>query len=633
MKTSQSNPNAIKKELVSNAEIFVLTDKSPRFSKMIHLLYVPTTYCNLGCQYCYLGSQTDHNFGKDNKKQAIETLDFALKKFTDHKVLPFNVSLHGGEVTTLPGSSLNRLFKIIERHYLDHMDILHANNFRKINPHLKTNLYNFERHYDLMVHNKVSISASIDLPLFLHEKYRTTRNGKSSLEKTLKNLSLLSKYPHNAKVSSTLFNEHIENTEALIKDIWYIHNEIGFDMNNFNFMFGFNAALNTEKQVSGGRLQMVPVSEESQVSFYRKLKSEFIGSSLEYGFRRNWFDEFMPSYCTCAENCGERFFLLQADGNMYSCVRGQGVHQFYHGNIFTDEVEFILNKAKSNIADVNQKLGFNKECQTCEYLGICNTGCPFVKNETNSGKSYTCTLQKEIYKDNPASYAPAKTKEHQRLVSQNYMFNIHPTMVKDHVKQKDIQFRLPNDLYDAKNRLNSIIEADAILQSLYSSDSIEIEFNGNFYSLSSQILKVERLILNIFTSDPVKLHIKKDMLNVNCKEPLTNTLYLMMLRDSGVVYGDEKRIKQEHIFTYQVFRNQLAESKVKGDNYYEFDLTGLLSIHSNFFLNNVLNNLFITTDSLRNYHYQKQKLNAFYHIQAINLPFQNIEFYWNTYDI
>jgi uncharacterized protein len=40
------------------------------------------------------------------------------------------------------------------------------------------------------------------------------------------------------------------------------------------------------------------------------------------------------------------------------------------------------------------------------------------------------------------------------------------------------------------------------------------------------------------------------------------------------------------------------------------------------------NNIFFTTNALRDYHYTKQKNNAYYHIDAINLPFQNIEFYY-----
>jgi uncharacterized protein len=59
------------------------------------------------------------------------------------------------------------------------------------------------------------------------------------------------------------------------------------------------------------------------------------------------------------------------------------------------------------------------------------------------------------------------------------------------------------------------------------------------------------------------------------------------------------------------------------------DLTGLLNLHHDMFLKGTLNNLFVTSGYLRDYHYQKQKANAFYHIQAINLPFQNFEFYWD----
>ncbi len=59
-----------------------------------------------------------------------------------------------------------------------------------------------------------------------------------------------------------------------------------------------------------------------------------------------------------------------------------------------------------------------------------------------------------------------------------------------------------------------------------------------------------------------------------------------------------------------------------------FDLSGVINLHKDLYKRNVLNNLFFTTLFLRDYHYQKQKNNAFYHIQAINLPFPNIEFFY-----
>ena len=46
--------------------------------KFIHLLYVPTMNCNMGCKYCYLEDNTIDEFGK---VKAIDTLSFAIKKF------------------------------------------------------------------------------------------------------------------------------------------------------------------------------------------------------------------------------------------------------------------------------------------------------------------------------------------------------------------------------------------------------------------------------------------------------------------------------------------------------------------------------------------------------------------------
>ena len=58
--------------------------------KFIHLLYVPTMACNMACKYCYLENNTKDEW---NKFDALETLDFAIKKFHESKVIPFNISL------------------------------------------------------------------------------------------------------------------------------------------------------------------------------------------------------------------------------------------------------------------------------------------------------------------------------------------------------------------------------------------------------------------------------------------------------------------------------------------------------------------------------------------------------------
>ena len=64
--------------------------------KFIHLLYVPTMACNMACKYCYLEDNTKDNW---SNYKPVDTLKYAIKKFNDANVIPFNISLHGGEVT------------------------------------------------------------------------------------------------------------------------------------------------------------------------------------------------------------------------------------------------------------------------------------------------------------------------------------------------------------------------------------------------------------------------------------------------------------------------------------------------------------------------------------------------------
>lgn len=602
-----------------------------QFSRHIHLLYVPTLCCNLSCRYCYLGSQTDQATLKLDAGRAVATLQQSLQKFLDAGVLPFNVSLHGGEVTALPPKVLDQLFRIINRHYLDHFDQLNALGYRKSAPHLKTNLFNFHKLYELFDRHRVSISASIDLPLSLHGRYRTDRRGRSWLNRTIENLRLLARYPHSKKISSTLYHQHLQDIPALIDDIWKIHSDIGFDMNNFNIMFGFGSELNCRKFGGQPEQGLQQASEADQLALYHALQQEFSGTVLEEGLRRNWFDEFKPSYCTNAFNCGERFYLLQSDGAIWSCVRGQGVEQLQYANILTDTVEAVLQGGARKVRLLHQQQGLDPDCRACEYLQICHTGCPAVKLQNRSAKSYTCALQKELYRDNPVSYPPL-TGDDQQAAVREYLLGMHPALLQEAVlleQPKAPVVLIPAELYDEKNSLQALIAADLLLQHLYSPDAVVLELNGELIPLQSQILASQRSLYSIGSDDRLLLHVRRSLFEANCGELIRNTLYIQLLRDTTVVYGDEQRSKQEHLITHQIFHNLLQPDLLLGDEWLTADLAGLLQLTNRHFIKNVLNNLFVTTGQLREYHYQKQKNNAFYHIQAINLPFHNFEFYWD----
>lgn len=569
--------------------------------KFIHLLYVPTMACNMGCKYCYL---EDNTIDEKTDKKTLDTLDFAIKKFRKSNVIPFNISLHGGEVTVLSKKDFHDLIKYIYDYYKKNKKIIIDGGFKLGNPHIKTNMYNIENHIDTIKEFNVSISGSLDLPLFLHDEYRVTRNNNKTLEKILKNIELLRDIPNKKKVSATIFKEHYEHIDKIIEDIKYLHKNTCLDMNDFNFMIGFDYN-------SNGLLHHI--TEKEQVEFYNRMHKEFDGTDLDFGVNGPRFDEFGPTYCSNCDNCWEKFFLLERNWDIYSCVRGQKNPDYYYWNIYTNSVDEILNKARNQIFLNHNKMPLSEECTKCWYLYLCKTGCPFVKNVYKTNKSYTCKLQQKLYKDR--NYEKDQDND-------NFVYEYVNKMRLD-----DKEKYIPKDNNTDNSSLNEIINQDENLKYIYDPDSFILKIDKKSFKLESQIIKHKRDFVYITPESKVQLYMKKNIINEQCDYPENNSLYIMLLSGNLVTYWDEKRTKQRHIATHQIYKWVLDNGK-KNKDYYIYDLTNMINQYINEYSSDSPNNILFTTSSLRDYHYLKQKNNAYYHIQAINLPFQNIEFYY-----
>ena len=175
--------------------------------------------------------------------------------------------------------------------------------------------------------------------------------------------------------------------------------------------------------------------------------------------------------------------------------------------------------------------------------------------------------------------------------------------------------------------LEEIISNDKNLKYIYDDNSFILRTNNKDYKLSSQIIKKSRDIIYLTPNSDVKILMKKSLINELCDYPENNALYIMILSGNLVTYGDENRTKQRHLATHQIYKGVL-DNCINDEEYYIYDIKNLIKEYKNEYSNDKTNNLFFTTTALRDYHYNKQKNNAYYHIQAINLPFQNIEFYY-----
>ncbi|MCI5123586.1 MAG: SPASM domain-containing protein [Candidatus Electrothrix sp. AR5] len=531
----------------------------------------------------------------------------------------------GGEVTTLSSELLDQLFTTAARYYGMYGEQIKTQGFR-VNPlHIKTNLLNFQRHWDVLVKHQVSISGSVDLPLRLHEEFRRGKNGRSTLDQTLDNLKALASYPYNKKISCVVTKAHLEAVDEFIEAIKYLHYDIGLDMSRFNVMFGFDSEKN-QRKFKGQDAGTSMLSESEQVEFYHAVQRAFLRTPLANALKTEWFKEFTPDFCCSSLNCGGKFFLLQVDGKVYSCPRGQSSDQYYYGNIFEESIGTIINNGWATIERNENRLDIDDACAECAYMPYCNAGCTFVRQETGLKRSYTCLLQKEMYRDNPDRYPPLVPEQIPQYAKQFFLQNNLQRM--EEVYPEKERFITP-ELALESNRLREIIARDKDLQALYSDEIFFLRVDGVEYRLRSAILKNAGDI-EVFDADSkILLGVREDIFDLACNDPINNSLHFMLLRDTTVVYGDEQRTKQEHIFDYSLYRNAVIASSRKEGNYLLLDISSVVAEHAQFYLDGVKNNVFFTTKALREYHYAKHRKNAFYHIQAINLPFQNIEFFWH----
>ncbi|EAJ1341971.1 radical SAM protein [Campylobacter coli] len=575
------------------------------------LTFVPNSYCNFACSYCYLGKLTER---KEKTTDMAEQFKKIAKKLKDDGVIITEVILHGAELSASPYEHVKELLKAIdeykkENHFL--IRVLSKDSKKGHHYiHLKTNLYFLDRFFELFKKYEVGISASIDLPLRFHEKYRVLKSGKSTLEKTLKMIELLSAYPYFKQISTTMTKEHL-NVDEFIRDVYKLES-LGFDMaSDFYIMFTYQSA-NAQ-----GDFQMP--SDEDMLSFYKNLREKLKDTKYSFALEHFWFKEFLGGYCTNCTNCGDNL-LIQKNGDVYVCHRSQALNELRAGNIFNENYESLKIRNITNIRILENSLKLHKDCLEYDYFHLCKASCTIERNDTKLGKSYTCALQKAIYKNNAEFFKADKTLAKISLdefLRQNQTNNYKSFLIPN----LSLEFR------ESKNSLENIINDDEILQKLYLKDNFLISVNDELALLDFEKDALYKSF-KISSKDNIKLLIKKEVFDYSTKETLSNFIYMSLLGGEAKVYGDEKREKTLHIETKHLYLEKLLNESLELEGYLIYDISSFLKENSRLYSLNHKNFIFFTTKALREYHYEKQAKNAFYHAQTINLPFLRFEFTW-----
>lgn len=571
------------------------------------LTFVPNSYCNFGCKYCYLGKLTDN-------KTDYSAVDTELQKIIDYYnkagILLHDISFHGAEVTTLPLPILDKLFKTCYDYQKEHAIMIKSLHGQYGHISIKTNLYRYDKVADILNKYDVAVSCSIDLPFSHHREFRVLKDGSDTFDKVYNNLILLNKNTNGKFVMScTIGIKALEHIDEFIKDIEHL-DSIGIDMCKcFYIMFIYDSAYSKVK---------TGMTDEEQGIFFDKLLEHFKGTKFEQAIYYSWFREFPIGYCTNEANCGRNNYLVQKNGDVYPCHRGQAVPELKFGNILQDSFEDITKTGTNAIANYdNNNLPLHNDCLECNWFHYCNMGCPISRRDINYNKSYTCTVQRKLYKAQPERFPEDPIAA--AIARDSYI----KTMMPNYYYSTDVPKLMKNnpEFYDSKNSLESIILRDKLLMELYNPSNIKLGINNEYIDLFSSLLYDKTMSVTMYNSDDLKLFLSNDYLGINHTED--NNILLMILSKDMIVYGDEQRTKMQHLEHIEIE----FKDCIKVEEGYLVDLHKVLeSIKDKIPREDMWYEMFITTKDARKYHYEKHSKNAFYHIETINLPFHSFFF-------
>jgi len=344
--------------------------------------------CNLDCEYCYYLEKEDLYPDTKSFKMSGKVLESYIRQYIHSQ--PFGTKevtfvWQGGEPTLMGLPFFRNAFALQQKYARPGMNI--TNSFQTNGTRLHDDWARFFKDHDVLV------GISIDGPEEIHDEFRPDKSGYGSFQQVIQGLELLKK--HDVRFN-TLTCVQSDNSSYPVKIYRFL------------------------KSIGSTHMQFIPIVEpmpDGSVS-YRSVNPKKYGTFLN-GVFNEWLRQddigaiFVQDFdvalnlvygnpspvCVHAETCGHAL-AIEHNGDLYSC--DHFVYPDYRlGNILDEK---MLNMHES---DRQERFGMDKKdrlpeyCLECEFLSICNGGCPkdriFETPDGEPGLNYLCQGYKTFY--------------------------------------------------------------------------------------------------------------------------------------------------------------------------------------------------------------------------------------------
>lgn len=315
--------------------------------------------CNLDCEYCYYLKKTELYPETKSFKMTEVSLEEYIKQYIKSQPGPVvNFGWQGGE-PTLRGLDFFKKAVELQQKY--------APQGWKIENSIQTNAILIDDQWaEFLKDNNFLVGVSLDGPARLHNKYRKDKEGLGTHQKVVAGIKKLKEYKVEYNILAVVNNL----TAKRPKEVYQFFKEIEADF-----------------------IQFIPIVEQDQQGniISRSVGSKEYGQFL-IGVFNQWLNDlgdiyvqifeeavsawagFGANLCVFSPECGKAS-VMEHNGDLYSC--DHFVESEYRlGNIKEKDISEMMSSKQQQDFGKAKKKELNKKCLDCDYLFICNGGCP-----------------------------------------------------------------------------------------------------------------------------------------------------------------------------------------------------------------------------------------------------------------
>lgn len=368
-----------------------------------HVMAKPTgSKCNIDCHYCfYLEKEKLYPDRDDKWKMDDATLEqYVIQQIEAQKTKQVVFAWQGGEPTMLGIDFYQRAVEL-QKQYGAGKTIINT---------LQTNGILLDDEWcRFLKKNQFLVGISIDGPQEFHDTYRKTRSGKATHKRVVAAIQKLNQHDIEFNTLTVVSNANAKAPQVIYRYL----KQLGSKHMQFIPLVERKAQQETKDGLTllhPERFEEVELCEWSvDAEQYGLFMSAIFHEWVRNDIGKVWVQLFENTFaltcdqpsqiCVFSPTCGSAF-ALENNGDIYAC--DHYVYPEYKlGNIHDDTIHNINRGDSNREFGLNKQRTLSKDCLSCDYLSLCNGGCPKHRFSLSSAgkpeQNYLCSGYKTFF--------------------------------------------------------------------------------------------------------------------------------------------------------------------------------------------------------------------------------------------